>query len=154
MACRAQLRSGRRPTSPERVILSPGDPLALRPPQTIPLRMKTVVAVKQVAVLDDELELLGDGFDVDPSFLDLEPSEWDRFSLGAGLQLRDTGGGEVNAIRSRCAGGGSCAGGGGRARGAGSGVVRRTVLGRQERRDAHPIGWIPRDELGRELCGP
>ena len=94
---RAPLRPRR--TSPERVILAGGGPPALRPSQTIPLRMKIVVAIKQVAVLDDEFELLADSSGVDPDFLDFEPNEWDQFSLEAGLALREAaGGGEVVAI--------------------------------------------------------
>jgi electron transfer flavoprotein beta subunit len=61
--------------------------------------MKIVVPVKQVAALDDEFELLGDGSGVDPDFLDFELNEWDQFSLEAALQLRDAAGeGEVVAI--------------------------------------------------------
>jgi electron transfer flavoprotein beta subunit len=61
--------------------------------------MKIVAAVKQVAVLDDEFELLDDGSGVDPDYLDFEPNEWDQYSLEAGLQLRDAAGsGEVVAI--------------------------------------------------------
>jgi electron transfer flavoprotein alpha subunit len=61
--------------------------------------MKIVVPVKQVAVLDDEFELLDDGTGVDPDFLDFELNEWDQFSLEAALQLRDTAGdGDVVAV--------------------------------------------------------
>ena len=48
------------------MILKQGCSLALRTPRTIPLRMKIVVPVKQVAALDDEFELLEDGSGVDP----------------------------------------------------------------------------------------
>ena len=61
--------------------------------------MKFVVAVKQVAVLDDEFELLDDGSDVDPDGLDWELNEWDSFSLEAAMQLREAAGeGEVVAV--------------------------------------------------------
>lgn len=61
--------------------------------------MKIVVAVKQVAVLDDGFELLENGSGVDPGSLDFESNEWDQFSLEAALQLRDAAGdGEVIAI--------------------------------------------------------
>jgi electron transfer flavoprotein beta subunit len=61
--------------------------------------VKLVVPVKQVAALDDEFELLGDGSGVDPDGLEWELNEWDTFSLEAALQLRDTaGGGEVIAV--------------------------------------------------------
>lgn len=61
--------------------------------------MKVVVPVKQVAVLDDEFELLDDGSGVDPDGIESELNEWDTFSLEAALQLRDAAGeGEVVAI--------------------------------------------------------
>jgi electron transfer flavoprotein beta subunit len=60
--------------------------------------MKIVVAIKQVAVLDDEFELLEDGSAVDPDFLDFEPNEWDQFSLEAALQLRDAAGGDSEVL--------------------------------------------------------
>jgi electron transfer flavoprotein beta subunit len=61
--------------------------------------MKVVVAVKQVAVLDEEFELLDDRPGVDPDALDWELNEWDEFSLEAALQLREAeGAGEVVVI--------------------------------------------------------
>ena len=61
--------------------------------------MKIVVPVKQVAALDDECELLGDGSGVDPDGLEWELNEWDTFSLEAALALREAAGeGEVVAI--------------------------------------------------------
>ncbi len=61
--------------------------------------MKIVVPVKQVAVLDDEFELLGDGTNVDAASLEWDLNEWDTFSLEAALQLRDAAGdGEVVAV--------------------------------------------------------
>ena len=61
--------------------------------------MKIVVAVKQVANLDDEFELLEDGSGIDPEYLELDLNEWDTFSIEAALQLRDAGGGgEVIAV--------------------------------------------------------
>ena len=47
--------------------------------------MKIVVAVKAVAALDDEFELLDDGAAVDPDFLEWDLNEWDAFSLEAAL---------------------------------------------------------------------
>src|SRR4029453_8335522 len=55
--------------------------------------MEIVVPVKQVAVLDEEFELLDDRPGVDPDALDWELNEWDEFSLETALQLR-AGGGE------------------------------------------------------------
>jgi len=51
--------------------------------------MRIVVAVKQVAALDEEFELLVDGRSVDPDYLEWDLNEWDTFSLEAALQLRD-----------------------------------------------------------------
>jgi electron transfer flavoprotein beta subunit len=61
--------------------------------------MKIVVPVKEVAVLDEEFELLEDRSGVDPDALDWELNEWDEFSLEAALQLREAEGqGEVVVI--------------------------------------------------------
>jgi len=58
--------------------------------------MKIVVPVKQVAVLDEDFELLQDRPGVDPDALDWELNEWDDFSVEAALQLREAEGeGEV-----------------------------------------------------------
>jgi electron transfer flavoprotein beta subunit len=54
--------------------------------------VKILVCVKQVAALDDEFELLDDGFGVDPDFLEFDLNEWDAFSLEAALQLREGAG--------------------------------------------------------------
>ena len=61
--------------------------------------MKIVVAVKSVAALDDEFELVDGGAAVDPDFLEWELNEWDAFSLEEALALREAAGeGEVVAI--------------------------------------------------------
>ncbi len=61
--------------------------------------LKIAVAIKQVANLDDEFELLDDGSGVDPDFLEFELNEWDAFSLETALQLRDpAGAGDVIAV--------------------------------------------------------
>lgn len=58
--------------------------------------MRIVVPVKQVAVLDDEFELLDDGSGVDRDFIEWDLNEWDGFSLEAALQLCEAAGdGEV-----------------------------------------------------------
>ncbi|HEY1595108.1 MAG TPA: electron transfer flavoprotein subunit beta/FixA family protein [Thermoleophilaceae bacterium] len=51
--------------------------------------MKIVVPVKQVAVVDEDFELAGDGTGVDPDFLEWSLNEWDEFSVEAALQLGD-----------------------------------------------------------------
>jgi electron transfer flavoprotein beta subunit len=61
---------------------------------------KLVVAVKQVASLDEDFELL-DGGQVDPDFLQWELNEWDSFSVELALELReglDGDGHEVVAV--------------------------------------------------------
>jgi electron transfer flavoprotein beta subunit len=61
--------------------------------------VKIVVAVKQVAALDDEFELLDDGAGVDPDFVERDLNEWDAFSLEAALLLKEAAGdGEVVAV--------------------------------------------------------
>src|SRR5579862_806142 len=61
--------------------------------------MKVVVPVKQVALLDDEFELLDDGSGVDPDSLEWDLNEWDSFSLEAAVQIREAAGeGEVVAV--------------------------------------------------------
>jgi len=61
--------------------------------------MKIVVPVKQVAVLDEEFDVLEDRPGVDPDALDWELNEWDEFSLETALQLAEAeGGSEVVVI--------------------------------------------------------
>lgn len=61
--------------------------------------MKIVVPVKEVAVLDEEFELLEDRSGVDPDAIDWELNEWDEFSLETALQLREAQGeGEVMVV--------------------------------------------------------
>jgi electron transfer flavoprotein beta subunit len=58
--------------------------------------MKIVVAVKQVATLDDDFEILDDQPRVDSDSLEWELNEWDSFALEAALQL--TEGGESSEV--------------------------------------------------------
>ena len=61
--------------------------------------MKVVVAVKAVAALDDEAELVDGDTAVDPDGLEWDLNEWDAFSLEEALTLRDAAGdGEVVAL--------------------------------------------------------
>ena len=60
--------------------------------------MKIVVAVKQVAALDEEFELLEDASGVDEDFIEWELNEWDTFSLEAALQLREATGGDGGEV--------------------------------------------------------
>jgi electron transfer flavoprotein beta subunit len=58
--------------------------------------VKIVVPVKQVAVLDEEFELLDDRPGVNPDAIEWDLNEWDNFSVEEALQLREaTGDGEV-----------------------------------------------------------
>jgi electron transfer flavoprotein beta subunit len=61
--------------------------------------MKIVVPVKEVAVLDEEFQLLEDRPGVDPDAIEWELNEWDDFSVEAALQLREAeGDGEVVVV--------------------------------------------------------
>jgi electron transfer flavoprotein beta subunit len=61
--------------------------------------VKIVVTVKQVAVLDEEFELLVDRPGVDPDAIEWDVNEWDNFSVEEALQLREAAGeGEVVVI--------------------------------------------------------
>jgi electron transfer flavoprotein beta subunit len=60
--------------------------------------MKILVAVKQVAVLDEEFELIDDGAGVDPESLEWELNEWDSFALEEALRIRETAGGDGDDV--------------------------------------------------------
>ena len=61
--------------------------------------MKVVVAVKQIKVLGDEVELTGDGRDVDPDYLDRALNEWDACAVEEAIRLRERlGRGEVVVV--------------------------------------------------------
>ena len=61
--------------------------------------MKIVVAVKAVAALDEDVELVDGDTAVDPDGLEWDLNEWDTFSLEEALTLRDAAGdGEVVAV--------------------------------------------------------
>ena len=60
--------------------------------------MRTVVCVKQVLQLGDEVEFTDDGRDVDPDYLDPALNEWDSFATEEALQLRERRGGEVVVV--------------------------------------------------------
>jgi electron transfer flavoprotein beta subunit len=60
--------------------------------------MRTVVCVKQVLQLGDEVELTDDGLDVDPDYLEPALNEWDAFSTEEALRLREAHGGEVVVV--------------------------------------------------------
>ncbi len=63
--------------------------------------MKIMVAVKQVAALDEDFEFRDDGRDVDPDFLIRDLNEWDDFSLEEAVKIKEAyadGGGEDTEV--------------------------------------------------------
>jgi len=57
--------------------------------------VKTVVCVKQVRTLGDEVQFTDGGMDVDPDYVDLALNEWDSYAMEEALRLREAHGGEV-----------------------------------------------------------
>jgi electron transfer flavoprotein beta subunit len=51
--------------------------------------MKILVAVKQVAALDEDFEIREDGRDVEPDFLIRDLNEWDDFSLEEAVKIKE-----------------------------------------------------------------
>jgi electron transfer flavoprotein beta subunit len=51
--------------------------------------MKLMVAVKQVASLDEDFEIRADGKDVDPDFLVRDLNEWDDYSLEEAMKIKE-----------------------------------------------------------------
>ena len=51
--------------------------------------MKILVAVKQVAALDEDFQIRDDGRDVDPDFFIRDLNEWDDFSLEEAVKIRE-----------------------------------------------------------------
>src|SRR5260370_19332845 len=60
--------------------------------------MKILVAVKQVAALDEDFEFRDDGRDVDPDFLIRDLNEWDDFSLEEAVKIKEASGVPVEVI--------------------------------------------------------
>jgi electron transfer flavoprotein beta subunit len=60
--------------------------------------MKILVAVKQVAVLDEDFEFREDGRDVDPDFLIRDLNEWDDFSLEEAVKIKEASAGPVDVV--------------------------------------------------------
>jgi electron transfer flavoprotein beta subunit len=54
--------------------------------------MKIVVAVKQVAALDEDFEIREDGRDVEADFLIRDLNEWDDFSLEEAVKIKEAAG--------------------------------------------------------------
>ena len=62
--------------------------------------MKILVAVKQVAALDEDFKIRGDGRDIDPDYLIRDLNEWDDFSLEEAMKVKEASGaaGEVEVV--------------------------------------------------------
>ena len=52
--------------------------------------MKILVAVKQVAALEEDFEIAADGKDVDPDFLVRDLNEWDDYSLEEAVKIKES----------------------------------------------------------------
>ncbi|MEA3196799.1 MAG: electron transfer flavoprotein beta subunit [Gammaproteobacteria bacterium] len=60
--------------------------------------MKILVAVKQVAALDEDFGIRSDGRDIDPDFLIRDLNEWDDFSLEEAVKIKEGGSGPVEVV--------------------------------------------------------
>jgi electron transfer flavoprotein beta subunit len=60
--------------------------------------MKILVAVKQVAALDEDFEIRPDGKDVDPDFLVRDLNEWDDFSLEEAMKIKEASSTPVEVV--------------------------------------------------------
>ena len=60
--------------------------------------MKILVAVKQVAALDEDFTIREDGRDVDADFLIRDLNEWDDFSLEEAVKIKEAGAEPVEVV--------------------------------------------------------
>jgi len=60
--------------------------------------MKILVAVKQVAALDEDFEIRADGKDVEEDFLLYDLNEWDDFSLEEAMKIKESSDTEVEVV--------------------------------------------------------
>src|SRR5271170_2560252 len=60
--------------------------------------MKILVAVKQVAALDEDFTIREDGRDVDPDFLIRDLNEWDDFSLEEAVKIKEAAAEPVEVV--------------------------------------------------------
>jgi electron transfer flavoprotein beta subunit len=60
--------------------------------------MKLLVAVKQVAALDEDFEIRADGRDVEPDFLIRDVNEWDDYSLEEALRIKEAATSPVEVV--------------------------------------------------------
>jgi electron transfer flavoprotein beta subunit len=60
--------------------------------------MKILVAVKQVAALDEDFEIRDDGRDVDPDFFIRDLNEWDDYSLEEAVKIKEAAAEPVEVV--------------------------------------------------------
>jgi electron transfer flavoprotein beta subunit len=60
--------------------------------------MKILVAVKQVAALDEDFEIRADGRDIDPDFFIRDLNEWDDFSLEEAVKIKEAAAEPVEVV--------------------------------------------------------
>ena len=60
--------------------------------------MKILVAVKQVATLEEDFEIRADGRDIDPDFLVRDLNEWDDFSLEEAVRIKEASADPVEVV--------------------------------------------------------
>jgi electron transfer flavoprotein beta subunit len=60
--------------------------------------MKILVAVKQVAALDEDFEIRADGRGIEPDFFIRDLNEWDDFSLEEAVKIKETAAEPVEVI--------------------------------------------------------
>jgi len=60
--------------------------------------MKILVAVKQVASLDEDFEIRGDGRGIEPDFLIRDLNEWDDFSLEEAVKIKESAAEPVEVV--------------------------------------------------------
>jgi electron transfer flavoprotein beta subunit len=60
--------------------------------------MKILVAVKQVAALDEDFEIAADGRDVEADFLIRDLNEWDDFSLEEAVKIKEASASPVEVV--------------------------------------------------------
>jgi electron transfer flavoprotein beta subunit len=60
--------------------------------------MKILVAVKQVAALDEDFEIRDDGRDINPDFLIRDLNEWDDFSLEEAVKIKEAAAEPVEVV--------------------------------------------------------
>jgi electron transfer flavoprotein beta subunit len=60
--------------------------------------MKILVAVKQVAALDEDFEIRDDGRDIQPDFLIRDLNEWDDFSLEEAVKIKESAADPVEVV--------------------------------------------------------